>query len=109
MTAENMSGACSSSSASSTQIVGCTLTQHSQTVEVLKPANATKPTTTTTPVQFKSTDESLHTVDVPALTSVGLVQTASAPVVVMKQPQPTKSYSGQSSYKKYKEYFTRLA
>jgi len=109
MITANMSGACSSSSASLTQIVGDTLTQHSQTVEVLEPANATKPITTTTPVQIKSTDESLHTVGVPAPTSVGLVQTASAPVVVVKQPQPTKSYSGQSSYKKYKEYFTRLA
>jgi len=89
--------------------VGDPLTQHSQTVEVVKPANATKPITTTTPIQIESTDESLHTVGVLAVTSVGLVQSASAPVVVVKQPQPTKSYSGQSLYKKYKEYFTRLA
>ena len=81
----------------------------------MEPANPEKPITTTTPVQINldwcssSYDESLHTVGVPVPTSVGLVQTASAPVVVVKQPQPTKSYSGQTSYKKYKEYFTRLA
>jgi len=109
MITANMSGTCSSSSASLTQIAGDTLTQRSQTVEVVELANATKPITTTTSVQIKSTNESLHTVGVPASTSVGLVQTASAPVVVVKQPQPTKSYSGQSSYKKYKEYFTHLA
>ena len=33
----------------------------------------------------------------------------SAPTVVVKQPQPTKTYTGQSSWKQYKEYFTRLA
>jgi len=32
-----------------------------------------------------------------------------APIVVVKQPQPTKSYTGQTSWKSYKEYFTRLA
>ena len=102
MITANMSDACLSSSASLTQIAGDTLTQHSQTVEVVEPANATKPITITTPVQIKSTDESLHIVGVPASTSVGLVQTASAPVVVVKQPQPTKSYSGQNSYKNIK-------
>ena len=86
MITANMSCAFSSSSASLTQTAGDTLTQHSQTVEVVEPANATKPITTTTPVQIKSTDESLHTAGVPAPTSVGLVQTASAPVVVVKQP-----------------------
>jgi len=31
-----------------------------------------------------------------------------APIVVVKQPQPTKPYTGQTSWKSYKEYFTRL-
>ena len=29
--------------------------------------------------------------------------------MVVKQPQPTKPYTGQTSWKSYKEYFTRLA
>ena len=32
-----------------------------------------------------------------------------APIVVVKQPQLTKPYTGQTSWKSYKEYFTRLA
>jgi len=32
-----------------------------------------------------------------------------APIVVVKQPQPMKPYTGQTSWKSYKEYFTRLA
>jgi len=32
-----------------------------------------------------------------------------APIVVVKQPQPTKPYTSQTSWKSYKEYFTRLA
>ena len=91
MIAANMSGACSSSSASLTQIAGDTLTQHSQTVEVVEPANATKPITTTTPVQIKSTHESLHTAGVPAPTSVGSVQTASA-LSLIHISEPTRPY-----------------
>jgi len=32
-----------------------------------------------------------------------------APILVVKQPQPRKPYSAQTSWKQYKEYFTRLA
>jgi len=46
-------------------------------------------------------------------TSVAPVATVTAalaaPIVVVKQPQPTKPYTGQTSWKSYKEYFTRLA
>jgi len=50
----------------------------------------------------------------PSMTPVATSQLASAPVVsapivVVKQPQPTKPYTGQTSWKQYKEYFTRLA
>ena len=34
---------------------------------------------------------------------------SAAPIVVVKQPQPTKPYTGQTSWKFYKEYFTCLA
>jgi len=37
------------------------------------------------------------------------IQPTSAPVVIVRQPQPVKPYSGQTSYKGFKEYFTRLA
>jgi len=47
---------------------------------------------------------------VQATTSVATVTAAPAPpIVVVKQPQPTKPYTGQTSWKSYKEYFTRLA
>jgi len=46
-------------------------------------------------------------------TSVAPVATVTAaqaaPIVVVKQPQPTKPYTGQTSWKSYKGYFTRLA
>jgi len=46
-------------------------------------------------------------------TSVAPVATVTAApaalIVVVKQPQPTKPYTGQISWKSYKEYFTRLA
>jgi len=46
-------------------------------------------------------------------TSVAPVVTVTAApaasIVVVKQPQPTKPYTGQTSWKSYKEYFTRLA
>jgi len=46
-------------------------------------------------------------------TSVAPVATVTAataaPIVVVKQPQPTKPYTGQTSWKSYKEYFSRLA
>ena len=32
-----------------------------------------------------------------------------APIIVVKQPQLTKPYTGQTSWKSYKQYFTRLA
>jgi len=45
-------------------------------------------------------------------TSVAPVATVTAapaaPIVVVKQPQLTKPYTGQTSWKSYKEYFTRL-
>jgi len=34
---------------------------------------------------------------------------SAAPIVVVKQPQPTKPYTGQTSWKSHIEYFTRLA
>jgi len=37
------------------------------------------------------------------------IQTTGAPVVIVRQLQPVKPYSGQTSYKGFKEYFTRLA
>ena len=37
------------------------------------------------------------------------IQPTTAPVVIVKQPQPVKPYSGQTSYKGFKEYFIRLA
>ena len=50
-------------------------------------------------------------VDATAKTSAesASIQTTSAPVVIVKQPQPVKPYSGQTSYKGFKEYFARLA
>jgi len=46
-------------------------------------------------------------------TSVAPVATVTvalaARIVVVKQPQPTKPYTGQTSWKSYKQYFTRLA
>jgi len=45
----------------------------------------------------------------PIVTRLVSAPVVSAPIVVVKQPQPTKSYSGQTSWKQYKEYFTRLA
>ena len=50
----------------------------------------------------------------PSTTTVATSQPASAPVVnaqivVVKQPQPTRPYTGKTSWKQYKEYFTRLA
>jgi len=50
----------------------------------------------------------------PSTTPIATSQPASAPIVtapivVVKQPQPTKPYTGQTSWKQYKEYFTRLA
>jgi len=38
-----------------------------------------------------------------------IASVVSAPIVVVKQPQPTKPYTGQTSWKQYKECFTRLA
>ena len=50
----------------------------------------------------------------PSTTPVATSQPASppvvsAPIVVVKQLQPTKPYTGQTSWKQYKECFTRLA
>jgi len=41
--------------------------------------------------------------------STSVAAAPAAPIVVVKQPQTTKPYTGQTSWKSYKEYFTRLA
>jgi len=68
------------------------------------PASATEPITAAAPAQVKPADAS-------AQASAGSTsnQSTSAPVVIVKQPQPVKPYSGQTSYKGFKEYFARLA
>ena len=68
------------------------------------PASETEHITAVAPAQVKPADAS-------AQTSAGSTsnQTTSAPVVIVKQPQPVKPYSGQTSYKGFKEYFARLA
>jgi len=64
--------------------------------------------------QAKSPEGPTPTSSGPSTTPVAMSQPASAsivsaPIVVVKQPQPTKPYTGQTSWKQYKEYFTRLA
>ena len=63
----------------------------------------TKYITAAAPAQSKPADAT-------AQTSAGSasIQTTTAPVVIVKQPQPVKPYSGQTSYKGFKEYFARL-
>jgi len=75
-------------------------------------AETSEPVTSVSSTQAKSPEESTlptsgssTTTDAtrPASTPI-----ASAPIIVVKQPQPTEPYSGQTSWKQYKEYFTRL-
>jgi len=40
---------------------------------------------------------------------VNVTAASAAPIVEVKQPHPTKPYTSQTSWKSYKEYFTRLA
>jgi len=81
-------------------------TSYSQTVEVAAPTPKTGQITNTT-TQPKP-EQVVHTTREAVLPSA-LAPTVSQSVVVVKQPQPTKPYSGQSSHKKYREYFTRLS
>jgi len=55
---------------------------------------------------IQSATSSVSTSVAPVATVTGA---PAAPIVVVKQPQPTKPYTGQTSWKSYKEYFTRLA
>jgi len=98
-----LSGVGASSSAPSSITVSAARTSYSQTVEAAAPTPKTEHITNTTTSQTKSNKvEVAPPPPVPA-------PTVSQSVVVVKQPQPTKPYSGQSSHKKYREYFTRLA
>jgi len=54
----------------------------------------------------QATTLSVSTFIVPVAT---VTAAPAAPIVVVKQPQQTKPYTGQTSWKSYKEYFTRLA
>jgi len=40
--------------------------------------------------------------------SSGTVSSVAAPTIIVKQPEPVRPYTGQSSYKAYKEYFERI-
>ena len=67
-------------------------------------ATETEHITAVAPAQSQPADTTAQTNAGPAS-----IQTPSAPVVIVKQPQPVKPYSGQTSYKGFKEYFARLA
>ena len=43
------------------------------------------------------------------LGSVSSVAAPPAPTVIIRQPEPVRPYTGQSSYKAYKEYFERVS
>jgi len=45
----------------------------------------------------------------PSCNQTAVTAAPAATIVVVKQPQPTKPYTSQTSWKSYKEYFTRLA
>ena len=40
--------------------------------------------------------------------SSGTVSSVAAPTIIVKQPEPVRPYTGQSSYKAYKENFERI-
>ena len=40
--------------------------------------------------------------------TVSFVAAPPAPTVIIRQPEPVRRYTGQSSYKAYKEYFERV-
>ena len=40
--------------------------------------------------------------------SSGTVSSVAAPTIIVRQPEPVRPYTGQSSYKAYKEYFERV-
>jgi len=40
--------------------------------------------------------------------SSGTVSSVAAPTIIVKQPEPVRPYTGQSSYKAYKECFERI-
>jgi len=44
----------------------------------------------------------------PSSGTVSFVAAPPAPTVIIKQPEPVRPYTGQSSYKAYKEYFERI-
>jgi len=45
---------------------------------------------------------------IPSSGTVSFVAAPSAPTVIIRQPEPVRPYTGQSSYKAYKEYFERV-
>ena len=45
---------------------------------------------------------------IPSSGTVSFVAAPPAPMVIIKQPEPVRPYTGQSSYKAYKEYFERI-
>jgi len=45
---------------------------------------------------------------IPFSGTVGFVAAPPAPTVIIRQPEPVRPYTGQSSYKAYKEYFERV-
>ena len=45
----------------------------------------------------------------PPLGTVSSVAASPAPTVIIRQPEPVRPYTGQSSYKAYKEYFERVS
>ena len=45
---------------------------------------------------------------IPTSGTVSFVAAPPAPTVIIKQPEPVRPYTGQSSYKAYKEYFERI-
>jgi len=45
---------------------------------------------------------------IPSSGTVSFVAVPPAPTVIVKQPEPVRPYTGQSSYKAYKEYFERI-
>jgi len=45
---------------------------------------------------------------IPSSGTVSFVAAPPAPTVIIKQPEPVRPYTGQSSYKAYREYFERI-
>jgi len=45
---------------------------------------------------------------IPSSSTVSFVAGPPAPTVIIRQPEPVRPYTGQTSYKSYKEYFERI-